>query len=45
MGTSSRFRESVAQLQPEQRPVDPVGPAGPADGLVWSAGYAVQCEL
>jgi transposase len=38
-GSSSWFRENVARLRPEHRPVDP------ADRLVWSAGDAAQCDL
>jgi len=38
-GSSSWFRESVARLRPEHRPVDP------ADRLVWSPGDAAQCDL
>lgn len=38
-GSSSWFRENVARLRPEQRPVDP------ADRLVWAPGDAAQCDL
>jgi len=38
-GSSSWFRENVARLRPEHRPVDP------ADRLVWSPGDAAQCDL
>lgn len=38
-GSSSWFRENVARLRSEQRPVDP------ADRLVWAPGDAAQCDL
>lgn len=38
-GSLSWFRENVARLRPQFRPVDP------ADRLVWSPGDAAQCDL
>ena len=38
-GSITWFRENVARLRPEHRPVDP------ADRLVWEAGDAAQCDL
>lgn len=38
-GSVSWFRENVARLRPEHRPVDP------ADRLSWEAGDAAQCDL
>jgi hypothetical protein len=38
-GSESWFRENVARLRPEFRPVDP------ADRLCWSPGDAAQCDL
>ena len=38
-GSESWFRENVARLRPEHRPVDP------ADRLTWEAGDAAQCDL
>ena len=38
-GSESWFRENVARLRPEHRPVDP------ADRLSWEAGDAAQCDL
>jgi hypothetical protein len=38
-GSSSWFRDNVARLRPEHRPVDP------ADRLTWAAGDAAQCDL
>lgn len=38
-GSESWFRENVARLRPEHRPVDP------ADRLCWEAGDAAQCDL
>ena len=38
-GSMTWFRENVAQLRPEHRPVDP------ADRLTWEAGDAAQCDL
>lgn len=38
-GSESWFRENVARLRPEHRPVDP------ADRLIWEAGDAAQCDL
>jgi hypothetical protein len=38
-GSIRWFRENVARLRPEQRPVDP------ADRIVWAAGDAAQCDL
>ena len=38
-GSLSWFRENVARLRPEFRPVDP------ADRLIWSPGDAAQCDL
>lgn len=38
-GPSSWFRENVARLRPEHRPVDP------SDRLVWFPGDAAQCDL
>ena len=38
-GSMTWFRENVALLRPEHRPVDP------ADRLVWGAGDAAQCDL
>jgi transposase len=38
-GSSSWFRENVAKLRPEHRPVDP------SDRLIWSPGDAAQCDL
>ena len=38
-GSESWFRENVARLRPEHRPVDP------ADRLSWEAGDSAQCDL
>jgi hypothetical protein len=38
-GSIRWFRENVARLRPEQRPIDP------ADRIVWVAGDAAQCDL
>lgn len=38
-GSVSWFRENVARLRPEHRPVDPV------DRMTWEAGDAAQCDL
>ncbi len=38
-GSITWFRENVARLRPEHRPVDP------ADRLMWEAGDAAQCDL
>jgi hypothetical protein len=38
-GSIRWFRENVARLRPEQRPIDPV------DRIVWQAGDAAQCDL
>ena len=38
-GSMTWFRENVARLRPEHRPVDP------ADRLTWEAGDAAQCDL
>ncbi len=38
-GSITWFRENVARLRPEHRPVDP------ADRLTWAAGDAAQCDL
>jgi hypothetical protein len=38
-GSESWFRENVARLRPEHRPVDPT------DRLAWEAGDAAQCDL
>ncbi|MDN5771559.1 MAG: IS21 family transposase [Microlunatus sp.] len=38
-GSESWFRQNVAQLRPEHRPVDP------ADRIIWEAGDAAQCDL
>jgi len=38
-GSIRWFRQNVARLRPEQRPVDP------ADRIVWAAGDAAQCDL
>ena len=38
-GSITWFRENVARLRPELRPVDP------ADRLTWAAGDAAQCDL
>lgn len=38
-GSVSWFREHVARLRPEHRPVDP------ADRITWEAGDAAQCDL
>ena len=38
-GSESWFRENVARLRPEFRPVDP------ADRLSWAPGDAAQCDL
>ena len=38
-GSPSWFRENIARLRPEHRPVDP------ADRLTWEAGDAAQCDL
>ncbi|GAA3537810.1 IS21 family transposase [Kribbella ginsengisoli] len=38
-GSIRWFRENVARLRPEQRPIDPV------DRIVWAAGDAAQCDL
>ena len=38
-GSITWFRDNVARLRPEQRPVDP------ADRLVWEPGDAAQCDL
>jgi hypothetical protein len=38
-GSIRWFRENVARLRPEHRPVDP------ADRIVWAPGDAAQCDL
>lgn len=38
-GSASWFRENVARLRPEQRPIDPT------DRLSWAPGDAAQCDL
>ncbi len=38
-GTIRWFRDNVARLRPEHRPMDP------ADRLTWVAGDAAQCDL
>ena len=38
-GSIRWFRENVARLRPEQRPIDP------ADRIVWAPGDAAQCDL
>jgi len=38
-GSMTWFRENVARLRPQHRPVDP------ADRLSWAAGDAAQCDL
>jgi len=38
-GSSSWFRDNVAQIRPEYQPADP------ADRIVWEAGDAAQCDL
>lgn len=38
-GSIRWFRDNVARLRPEHRPVDP------ADRLTWAAGDAAQCDL
>ncbi len=38
-GSIRWFRENVARLRPEHRPIDP------ADRIVWAAGDAAQCDL
>jgi hypothetical protein len=38
-GSISGFRQNVARLRPQFRPIDP------ADRLTWSAGDAAQCDL